>query len=98
MRRAAISSRCKETCCASSSCQPVAMGVHRGHRAGVDFEFEEDIGNMADNGVPRDPKRLGDLSIAFAFRDQAQYLELARRQRGVDRWSNDVTFDRGFDR
>src|SRR5512133_863874 len=49
-------------------------------RAGGDAELGEDVLDVPGDGVLADHEHRGDLAVARAGRDQAEHLELARRQ------------------
>lgn len=55
--------------------QPVARGVGRNGSAGRDIELAQNDLDVAGDGAPSDPERLGNLLIGETFDEQAHDLE-----------------------
>src|SRR5207247_7981148 len=58
----------------------VLEGERPGRRPRGDAQLREDVLHVAGDGVLADHERGGDLAVAPTGRDEAQHLELARRE------------------
>jgi hypothetical protein len=65
--------------------KPVPVSVAGGGGAGLDAELGEDAGDVAFDGGEAEEVGVGDRPVRPALRQQAQDVELARRQLGPDR-------------